>query len=495
MPHRPASLRRYFLWLLMGVIGLFVGGMVLSVVFSLHANEVAEMRLLRLEAEQTRASVTRDWNYYQEVIDNLARDPDLIDLMSLGSVEDKQQWAVSRQRLLPGILGLALTNPQGDIYGNAAALLVGPACQRDLHQPQAGALSRVLVHRDRPGFEHADLLTEVRGAEGESLGKLFVSVRMAQLQRILDELTRPGDATRLLDAAGKTVISSGTVQGRAREVRVPVPSMGWTLVAQSPIRLGGFGGWLQILAGILTLAGVLGLLIVTALRMRRPVMQDIATAHHALACLTRDQSVPPIVTRYVEFAPVAADINRIALHLQAQRERLEHLSLTDPLTGLPNRRAFELYFSQALGMVDRQHPVSLVMIDVDHFKGVNDRFGHGVGDQVLLALAQSLKALTRRADLAARLAGDEFTVLLTDLDSAGLNAWYQRLDDHFKSGLNAFGLDLLTGLSAGQTWLGGFANDSMNAALSRADHALYQAKARGRDQLVQDDTFAPGTPE
>jgi diguanylate cyclase (GGDEF)-like protein len=271
--------------------------------------------------------------------------------------------------------------------------------------------------------------------------------------------------------------------------------MEWTLVAQSPIRFGGFGGWLQMLAGMLTLAGVLVLLIVMVLRLRRPVMQEIAAAQDALTCLTRDQSFPPIVTRYVEFVPAAENINRIALHVQAQRERLERLSLTDPLTGLPNRRAFEVYFSQALGLAERQHAVALVMIDVDSFKIVNDRYGHGVGDQVLLALAQSLKALTRRADLAARLAGDEFTVLLSDLDSAGVDAWYQRLDDHFKAGLGAIGLDLQTGLSAGQTWLGSSATDSKNAALIRADRALYQAKARGRDQLVQYDTLGLDTPE
>ncbi|MDP1928080.1 MAG: GGDEF domain-containing protein [Thiobacillus sp.] len=493
--HRPASLRRYFLWLLMGVIGLFVGGMALSVVFSLRANEAVEMGLLRLEAEQTRASVTRDWNYYQEVVDNLARDPALIDLMLLGSEMEKQQWAESRQRLLPGILGLALTSPQGEIYGDAATLRVGPTCLSDLRKVQSGSGKRVLVHREQPGFEHADLLAEVRGAGGETVGKLFVSVRLKQLQRILEDSTRPGDATRLLDADGQAMVGSGSVTGDVHEVRLPLQAIGWTLVAQSPIRYGGFGGWLQILAGILTLAGVLGLLIVMVLRLRRPVMQDIAAAQEALACLTRDQSVPPIVTRFVEFVPVAKNINRIALHLQSQRERLEHLSLTDPLTGLPNRRAFEIYFSQALGMAERKHSFALVMIDVDRFKAVNDRYGHGVGDQVLLALAQSLKALTRRADMAARLAGDEFTVLLSDLDAAGVDAWYQRLDDHFKAGLEAFGLDLQTGLSAGQTWLGSSAVDSMNAALIRADHALYQAKAQGRDQLVQGEAFVPGTPE
>ena len=141
------------------------------------------------------------------------------------------------------------------------------------------------VHRERPEFEHLDLLTEVRGTVGKLLGKVFMSVRLEQLQRILDDSTRPGDAMRLLDDAGKTMVSSGTVQGAARELRMPVPAIGWTLVVQSTIRYVGFGGWLQILAGILTLAGVLGLLIVMVLRLRRPVMQDVAAAQDALACL------------------------------------------------------------------------------------------------------------------------------------------------------------------------------------------------------------------
>jgi diguanylate cyclase (GGDEF)-like protein len=491
---RPASLRRYFVWLLLGVVGLFVAGLALSVTFSLRANEAAELRLLRLEAEQAAASVTRDWNYYQEVVDKLAHDPDLIDLMLVGTDIEKQEWTLSRQRLLPGVLGLALTSPAGKIYGNAAAQRVGPSCLRDLSKSPDGERNRVLVHRDRPGYEHVDLLTQVRSPDGELLGRIFASVRMAQLQRIVDDSTRPGDAIELLDSAGQVVIGSGAVSGAMRELRVPLPAMGWTLAARTPVRF-GYGGWLQILAGVLTLAGVLGLLIATALRVRRPVMQDIAAAQDALSCLTRDESVPPIVTRYVEFAPVAENINRIALHLQEQRERLERLSLTDPLTDLPNRRAFELYFSQALGLAERHQAIALVMIDIDTFKGVNDRYGHGVGDQVLLALAQSLKALTRRADMAARLAGDEFTVLLSGLDYAGVDAWYRRLGEHFRARLDALGLELQTGLSAGQTWLGSTSVDTMNDALTRADRALYRAKALGRGRLVQEATLPPDSPE
>jgi diguanylate cyclase (GGDEF)-like protein len=483
-PSRLVSLRRHFLWLLIGVVVLFAGGMALSMVFGLRSNDAAEIRLLNVEAAQARASVMRRWDYYQELADNLARDPQLADFMLTGSVKAMQDWAVSRQRLLPNVLGLALVSPQGEVYGDTNLLRVGPSCQRDLRQ-RLTSPSQILIHRDMPGLEHVDLLVGVHGPDGVLLGKVFLSVRLTQLQRIITESVQPGHVMALLDASGKPVVSTGRLQEAAREIDVALPAMGWKLVVQSPASRISRIGWLQSVgAGMLTLAAVLLLLVVVVMRLRRPVLQDIHAARDALACLTRGESAPPIVTRYVEFAPAAADINRIAQQLHDQREQLARLSLTDPLTGLPNRRAFETHYPQAQGLAERHHPVALVMLDIDHFKGVNDRFGHGVGDQVLLALAQSLKALTRRADLAARLAGDEFAVLLTDLDAAGVQAWYARLTDHFTSELNAFGLDLQTGLSAGQTWLGSSDRDTMNSALMRADRALYQAKALGRGQLA-----------
>lgn len=483
-PAKLTSLRRHFLWLLTGVVALFAGGMVLSLVFGLRSHEAAENRLLHLEAAQARASVMRRWDYYQELAANLARDPQLADLLASGSVEAMQQWAASRQRLLPNVLGLALLSPQGDVQGDANLLRVGPTCQRDLRLA-ATSPGRVLIHRDMPGLEHVDLVVDVQGDHEAPPGKVFLSVRLTQLQRILDESVQPGHVIALLDDAGRQVVATGRLQEAVREIAEVLPAIGWKLVVQAPASRISPSGWLQSVgAGMLTLAAVLLLLVVVVLRLRRPVLQDIQAARDALACLTRGESAPPIVTRYVEFVPAAEDINRIARQLHDQREQLAKLSLTDPLTGLPNRRAFETHFPQAQGLAERHHPVALVMLDIDHFKGVNDRFGHGVGDQVLLALAQSLKTLTRRADLAARLAGDEFAVLLTDLDAAGVQAWYARLADHFVSELGAFGLDLQTGLSAGQTWLAGSSTDTLNGALLRADRALYQAKARGRGQLA-----------
>ncbi len=488
------SLRKRFIWLLAGVVGMFTAGMTLSMVFSVKSNERAEMRLLAVEARQTQANILQSWGYYRELVDNLARDPHLIDLLQVGTPGDLQAWATSRQRLLPNILGLALVSPAGEVYGDASLLRVGPSCQRDLLRHHASESAPLFVHRDVEGLEHVDLVAHVQGLDKQPLGKVFVSFRLAQLKQAIDSAAQPGHVISILDATGTTIVSSGAPNGVMREVRLPLPAMQWQLVVQSSIRHFNDGG-LHILAGLLTLAGVLILLLIVVGRLRRPVQQDIQAALDALTHLTRNESAPAIHTRYVEFEHATQDINRIAQQLNDQREQLARLSLTDPLTGLPNRRAFENRFSQAIGLAERNHPVGLVLIDIDHFKGVNDRFGHGVGDQVLLALAQSLKALTRRADIAARLGGDEFAVLLTDLGEHGVNTWYQRLADHFTSELNAYGLDFQTGLSAGHTWLGAVSDDSIDRALVRADHALYQAKARGRSQLVLDADVRGGDAE
>lgn len=271
-----------------------------------------------------------------------------------------------------------------------------------------------------------------------------------------------------------------------QEIRSDIPSTGWALTVQAPVDRFKHGGGMQVLTGLLTLGAVLALLGGSMLRLRRTMLRDVDATRDSLAALAGGEPVPSIVPHYTEFEPAAADIHRMALQLQEQRTQLAHLSLTDPLTGLPNRRAFETHFPQALGLADRGHGVALLLLDVDHFKGVNDRFGHGVGDQVLLALAQSLRALTRKGDITARLAGDEFAALLSGLDAAGVAGWYARLAERFQNELDVLGNDFRTGVSAGQTWLGKAADDSLSHALARADRALYDAKARGRGQLVQD---------
>jgi diguanylate cyclase (GGDEF)-like protein len=164
---------------------------------------------------------------------------------------------------------------------------------------------------------------------------------------------------------------------------------------------------------------------------------------------------------------------------------LSTLAHTDPLTGLLNRRGFDAAAETAFAQGDRvKSETAIVIIDIDQFKCVNDRYGHDPGDQALVNLAQVLRANTRCADIAARRGSEEFAILLpqTDLNEA------MRICEHarkavemikMKSGDNKFGFTIGAGIAVSQ-------DDDRNwpQTMARADQALYRAKSTGRNRVA-----------
>jgi diguanylate cyclase (GGDEF)-like protein/PAS domain S-box-containing protein len=157
----------------------------------------------------------------------------------------------------------------------------------------------------------------------------------------------------------------------------------------------------------------------------------------------------------------------------------------DHLTGVANRRAFFYAVELELGRAQRfPRPVALVMLDLDHFKGINDRYGHAAGDAVLREFAQALRAAFRAVDVVARLGGEEFAVLLPSTEVAQAAAVVERL----RAGIAAQGVawqgeDIRFTFSAGvASWEPQVSG--VDALLQRADQAMYAAKAAGRNRLV-----------
>ncbi|MBS1186869.1 MAG: diguanylate cyclase with sensor [Burkholderiaceae bacterium] len=173
-----------------------------------------------------------------------------------------------------------------------------------------------------------------------------------------------------------------------------------------------------------------------------------------------------------------------------ERKRLEaelrRLATTDSLTGLFNRRHFLARGEEEIDRARRYgQPLSLIMVDIDHFKLVNDTLGHEAGDRVLLALAAILTAQSRASDCVGRLGGEEFALLLPQADSAAARQAGLRLLDAVSAARVAIedGSQLDFSVSAGVTTMQ--ADDlAMRALLRRADDALYQAKREGRNRLV-----------
>ncbi len=174
-----------------------------------------------------------------------------------------------------------------------------------------------------------------------------------------------------------------------------------------------------------------------------------------------------------------------ATRLSAALADAHNAASTDPLTGLGNRRALDRAV-EGLGVRDTS--VALLMIDLDHFKSINDTHGHSVGDRVLLHVAETLSAALRGDDMGFRIGGEEFLVLLFDCDVEGA----QRTAERLRLRIEQRPLALATGTLSVTASLGVSAWNpaqrtgpgSFSHALERADDALYQAKREGRNRWV-----------
>lgn len=165
--------------------------------------------------------------------------------------------------------------------------------------------------------------------------------------------------------------------------------------------------------------------------------------------------------------------------------RLRHASQTDELTGLPNRRSLHETLQNLSVFAERvQCDFVVLLCDIDHFKGVNDQYGHAVGDQALRHLAQNLSTVIRKSDTLARWGGEEFMLVLPDTDLASGILMAERV----RTSAEEHPLVTDTGITVRLTISCGLANwlecKNLDQLFSLADDRLYQAKTTGRNQVV-----------
>jgi diguanylate cyclase (GGDEF)-like protein len=160
---------------------------------------------------------------------------------------------------------------------------------------------------------------------------------------------------------------------------------------------------------------------------------------------------------------------------------------TDSLTGLLNRRAME---NKARPLHDGPEPMSVVMADLDHFKALNDTYGHDTGDRALRTFAQTLKTSVRRDDLVSRHGGEEFALVLPGCGATQTRAILEKVRSNFTAALQAAGLPNVTASFGVVTRHSG---EALAASLARADVALFQAKHEGRNCVVVHDTAEAST--
>ncbi|QHG63261.1 diguanylate cyclase domain-containing protein [Pseudomonas putida] len=251
------------------------------------------------------------------------------------------------------------------------------------------------------------------------------------------------------------------------------------------------------------LSGLGGILFCTvlsafvALYLSQRMLGDIVRPLRALASVAHAARRERSFDRRVPEAPIAElnelgnDFNALLDelevwhgHLQNENATLAHQASHDSLTGLPNRAFFEGRLSRSLRNAARQQDhLALLFLDSDHFKQINDSLGHAVGDEVLINVADRVRAQLREHDLVARLGGDEFAVLLTPLHS---REDAERIAEKIIASMQLpmlldGGESLITSLSVGIAY---YPDDGSDPAslLNAADAAMYQAKRKRRGQ-------------
>jgi diguanylate cyclase (GGDEF)-like protein len=254
-------------------------------------------------------------------------------------------------------------------------------------------------------------------------------------------------------------------------------------------------GVLQMLI-VFTVIGMLaGAWVIWDLGRTLARMGSLMASESALSGFERRQDeVGTIMTYFnkmlVTIEQQAAEINTFAARLDAAYKdlestnaRLKETSFKDEVTGLYNRRFFSLRLEEELSRYRRfNHPVSVVLLDLDGFKAVNDEFGHTVGDDTLRDVAQILMKHSRGINVVSRYGGDEFAVLLVETSKAGARLYADRIREvvakypfsHGKIVTASFGVASLPDDEAGT------AEDLFRAA----DEALYAAKRAGKNQVA-----------
>ncbi len=221
-------------------------------------------------------------------------------------------------------------------------------------------------------------------------------------------------------------------------------------------------------------------------RSRLTGASNLESVHAIIAELARETSRMHSATEAVQ-AKLESRAREVEV-LTRQLEQAKNEALLDPLTGLKNRRGFELAVKELGASPGPFKGAALVLADIDHFKQINDKHGHLLGDKILRAIGHTLQSNIKGRDIAARPGGDEFAVLLQQTPLAGARALAEQIRAAVAAGRirradskeQPGSVTLSIGVAAGGS------DDTLESLLARADAALYAAKRAGRNRVSVD---------
>lgn len=429
---------------------------------------------------------------YHQLIANVAGESATKDLLLFTDPNTAHKWAVNMRRYLPQSIGIALLSKHGKLLGDPVTLRLGPQCLTDLTRLSQGeTIEHPPIHRYIPELSHFDLTTLVYDENDEKIGVLFVSFSLDTLKTTLQEIVDQEQLLQLVDTHGEPIAVAGSISSARQQysLSMPVPESTWTikitenLASVLPIYL--TLGLLNLLTS-LVVVGLILLFIFFTLKVFNSDYEKIKNHLIAVSEGKFDEKSPNIQLK--ESAEILPYIEYLSRDIQKQQQMIVNQSWIDDLTGLPNRRHFNNEFIRAYNLARRGIPMVLVLIDLDNFKTLNEKAGTAAGDQALKLLANTLQQCCRKTDFAARLSGDEFALLLLDMQPDKIRPCLEKLTEGFleqQARHPAVPDDLRCTLSCGFTFINVHRDYDATAVLKRADKTLESAKSQGKNCVVE----------
>lgn len=438
----------------------------------------------------TSNNISRSLKFYQSVVDKMATQHVVIDLLHFGSSVETQIWANQMQSLLPDSIGLTLFDINGNALGLPGEMRLNKNCLVDTQKRyKDGLITEPPVHFNIEALAHFDLISPVY-IDGEKIGLVFASFSLDIIKRILADLDIENQQIRVLTSDGTLIAATGSINEDNDQVQVfekIVEGTDWQLEFTVVDTGKNVLVTSLLFSNVMTFIFLSLILYVAISRLFRAVVADFEILSWYMQSIKEGtyKSADSKQVTLKESKNIIRFIKHTAEELYRYQQKLKSDSTTDELTGIHNRRSLNEELDKCLELANQGKEIHIVILDLDKFKLINDTYGHDVGDVVLRFMSDSLTKNCSEDDVCSRAGGDEFIVIMFGYTEDSLNEWYLKLRESMRLNIikynNENNISLEFGVSAGCTFIRN--SDRKSTVLKRADNALYKVKEEGGNKL------------
>lgn len=437
----------------------------------------------------TATAIETQLSLFNKIIKNVSSQPSTQDILEYQDEAGAQAWALQMRRFLPQALGVTLLSPNGKVMGDPPGQRLTPQCLTDMSKlNQRETTKTPAVHTDSSGKTHFDLTTHIFDEAENPIGMLFISFGMDSLMPLLRQEKDAVGYFNLLDGYGSVFNPQKNVSDHSTDTtvnKINITGTDWQLSLTEPTSelrpsfmiLAIFNG-----VALLLTVGIIGFLIRYSMRSMTTDFEQVKSLLNSLAegqPLEEELSTPQL-RETAEVFPAITHINR---SIDKKQQLLEHHELSDQLTGLSNRRQFNIEFARAYDFARRGTPVSVVIMRISGLEKLNQSQAY----QVIKVLGKALEEHARKVDHPARLDYGEFALLMFGTSPEGTTPCLERICRSFRKHQNEHPVipkDNVCTLNCGYTRIHAHRDKNAAQVLKRAETAVAEAQESSDHHIV-----------